>query len=516
MARFRVVTRHQISGWRFLLRRLEHALVRRDASMLDDPGRGRSTALTIGFALACVVLAGAAVLAFFKPAKVVGSARIVADKDSGAVYVRIDDRLHPALNLTSARLIAGSPDKPVQVSREELAKYPRGPWVGIPGAPGNLVDDPDRNSSWAVCDSAQIGATAPLDPRTGLPTLARSTLRTTVIGAPLVADSATTRPLTGAHARLVRGDDTVWLLYPDPETGSGVVRAALTLADTAVMLALGLDSTAPVLPISAGLLRAIPEVPALRVPEIPDLGQSVTLGGGYAVTVGSVLTVPATHGDPTFYLVSNSGVVKVSSVLAAMIRNTDTGAGATTRTVAPSIIAAALRPGGWPGTAKFPTRPAELIDETTNPVTCYHWTRKPGENTATTGMLVGTRLPLSDTERARTVSLVTAPGSHGRTADAAYLPRTTGQFIQVTGTEPDSPRRESLFWISDSGVRYGIATDSNSDTTLRALALRQPVLAPWSIVSLFAVGPTLSQQHALLQHDGIPANPGAAGLGGGR
>ncbi|WP_280450904.1 type VII secretion protein EccB [Nocardia cyriacigeorgica] len=163
MARFRVVTKHQISGWRFLLHRIEHALVRRDASMIDDPQRGRSTALLIGVALACVCVAGAAVMAFFKPAKSVGDSKIVADKDTGALYVRVGDRLHPALNLTSARLVVGSADNPVRVSGGELSKYPRGPWVGIPGAPGNIVDSGSKDSSWAVCDTTRSGAAAPVE-----------------------------------------------------------------------------------------------------------------------------------------------------------------------------------------------------------------------------------------------------------------------------------------------------------------------------------------------------------------
>jgi hypothetical protein len=41
------------------------------------------------------------------------------------------------------------------------------------------------------------------------------------------------------------------------------------------------------------------------------------------------------------------------------------------------------------------------------------------------------------------------------------------------------------------------------------------VPAPWSIVSLFAVGPTLSQKYARIQHDGIPTNKAVIGLPGG-
>ncbi|MEV0032752.1 type VII secretion protein EccB [Nocardia sp. NPDC050793] len=514
MARFRVVTKHQISGWRFLQRRIEHALVRRDVSMRDDPQQGRSTALMIGLALACVGVVGAAVLAFFKPAKLVGNARIVSEKDSGALYVRLGGRLHPALNLTSARLIVGAAENPVRVSREELAKYPRGPWVGIPGAPGQIVDSGDRDSSWTVCDQAKPGA--PLDPATGLPSAALSPVRTTVIGGPLVVDGATVGELTGAAARLLRDDTTTWLVYRDSERG--VVRASVSLGNSAVTMALGIDSTAPVLAVSKGFINAIPEAPPLRVPDVPGAGEPVTLASGPEVAVGSVLTVPAIDIDrgAAYYLVSRSGVVRISSVVAAMVRNASSQGTVSARTVGPDVIAANLRSGTWPGTASFPTDPIRLVDPVRIGVTCYRWARGSGDSASATVLLAGSRLPLPETALTQTVSLVTAPASRGATADAVYLPRNTGRFVQVTGTEPDSPRRESLFWISDSGVRYGIDANpaERSDPTLTALNLRNPVVAPWSIVSLFAVGPTLSQRDARIQHDGIPVNGSARGLDG--
>ncbi|WP_245562846.1 type VII secretion protein EccB [Nocardia araoensis] len=510
------MTKHQISGWRFLLRRIEHALVRRDASMIDDPQRGRSTALSIGIALACVIIAGAAVLAFFKPAKKVGESKIVAEKDTGALFVRVNNRLFPALNLTSARLIVGSPDNPVQVSRDELSKYPRGPWVGIPGAPGSIVDSNEKDSSWTVCDTARTGAAAPVNPATGLPTVSRSAVRTTAIGGPLAIDGDANRPLGDGEARLLRDDTTTWLVYADAE--KGVVRAAIDLANTAVAMALGIDSTAPVMAASKGLVNAIPEAPPLRVPDVPGKGETITLNNGFTTPVGSVLTVSTPDQGVSYYLVSQSGLVRVSSVLAAMVRNADAQGSVTTRTVGPNVIAANLRPGQWPGTATYPTRPIRLVDPERSGVTCLHWSRSGSDPNASTELLVGRQLPLTQDEQGRAVDLVTSSASRGTTADAAYLPRDTGRFVQVTGTEPGSPLRESLYWVSDSGVRYGIITEPNSaggtDPTLAALALRAPVPAPWSIISLFAVGPALSQKEARIQHDGIPNNKVVAGLGG--
>lgn len=507
MARFRVVTKHQVSGWRFLLHRIEHALVRRDASMIDDPSRGRSTALSIGVVLACVGIAGAAVLAFFKPAKPVANSPIIAEKDSGALYVKLGERLHPALNLTSARLIVGQATNPVEVTRSELEKYPRGAWVGIPGAPGQINDAAEKDSEWTVCDTARTGAAAPVDPKTGLPILSRSAVLTTAIAGPLSVDDDAIHEMRAPQARLLRGEDATWLVYHDSE--QGVVRAEINMAESPVLLALGIDATATVAAASPGLLGAIPEVPPIRVPDVPAAGAPVTLKPALDAVVGSVVTVSTPNQPAAYYLVSNAGLVRVSPVLAAIVRNANSHGVVTTGTISPDVAAANLRPGDWPGTATYPTQPVEILDPIRDLITCYHWARTGTDPNAHTRLLFGRELPLTKQERGRTVQLVTAPWSGGATADYAYLPRDTGKFVQVTGAEPGSPLRESLFWITDSGVRHGLAVEvqgGSRDPTLSALGLQEPVVAPWSIVSLFAVGPTLSAPDAMIQHDGIPTN----------
>lgn len=515
MTRFRVVTKHQISGWRFLLRRIEHALLRRDPSMLDDPQRGRSTALLIGITLACVVLAGAAVLGFFKPAKKIGDARIVADKDTGALYVHLNDRLYPALNLTSARLIVGSPDNPVAVSSDELSRYPRGPLVGIPGAPSAISDSGERNSQWAVCDTTRTGASAPLDTKTALPTTALPAVHTTVIGSPLTFDGRTTRPLADAEARLLRTDSTTWLIYADHD--HEIVRAAIDLGDSAVTLALGIDATAPVVAASEGLLDAIPETPPIRVPEVPGAGGTITLTSGQPVPIGTVMRASTPNRGETYYVASQSGLVQVSPLLAAIFSNANSHGAEAVLAVEPDLIAPNLRPGLWPGTASYPTQSVRIVEPDEFGVTCYTWSRAPGDHNAVTGLVIGRQIPLTAAEQGRTVDLITATASHGSTADAAYMNPGAGKFVQVTGTDPGSPRRESLYWISDNGVRYGIAAQSlsASDTTLSALALHAPIIAPWSIVSLFAFGPTLSQSDARIQHEGIAPDKAVVALGGG-
>ncbi|BDB40116.1 hypothetical protein IWGMT90018_05620 [Mycobacterium kiyosense] len=91
----------------------------------------------------------------------------------------------------------------------------------------------------------------------------------------------------------------------------------------------------------------------------------------------------------------------------------------------------------------------------------------------------------------------------------------TGYFTQTVGGGAAAPATGSLFWVSDTGVRYGIDNESDRSRgqsgsngqgkAVEALGLTSPPLAiPWSILSLFAAGPTLSRTDALLAHDGLP------------
>ncbi|MDA2992243.1 MAG: type VII secretion protein EccB, partial [Actinomycetota bacterium] len=161
---FRLTAKYQVSGWRFLYRRLQHALVRRDTRMIDDPQRAQSGPLMLGLVLAVVIGVGAVVFGLFSPGGLVKDAKIVVDKESGALWVRIGDHLDPVTNLTSARLIVGRPENPVKASSSEINKYPHGSLVGIIGAPVDIRDSANPDSVWTVCDTTMTGSAVPLDP----------------------------------------------------------------------------------------------------------------------------------------------------------------------------------------------------------------------------------------------------------------------------------------------------------------------------------------------------------------
>ncbi len=507
---FRLTAKYQVSGWRFLYRRLQHALVRRDTRMIDDPQRAQASPLVLGIALAVVVCIGGVVWGLISPTGQVKDGKIVVNKDTGALYVRVGDRLDPVTNLTSARLIVGEPATPVRASSAEIDRYPRGSLVGIVGAPVDIRAGTDRSSIWTVCDSTMTGAAVPLDPTSGLPTTARAPVTTTVIGGNLDQQADTTA-LTGNHARLIGYDGRTWLIYA--RSDGVVVRSTIDTRDAVVADALGVGTADLILPISQGLFNAIPAEPPLIAPAIPDVGAPPAFPINRKLTVGTIVTMRDLSGQPGYYVILLDGVQQVSPTVATMIRAANPQTGTAPVEVSPDELA------GYPKSERlavgyYPREAVQLVDADTEPVTCWTWSHFGDDPTSHTSVLVGRTLPLSPAQIAAIVPLVSAPSSKGLTADQTYMPSDSGRFVQITGAATDSRRREGYFWVADNGIRFGLDT-SDSDTgatTLSSLNLSVPVPAPWVAVSLFAPGPTLSQRDALIRHDGVPADPVVAAL----
>ncbi|MEU0497957.1 type VII secretion protein EccB [Mycobacterium sp. NPDC006124] len=507
---FRLTAKYQVSGWRFLYRRLQHALVRRDTRMIDDPQRAQASPLVLGIALGVVVCIGAVVWGLFSPAGQVKDAKIVANKDTGALYVRVGDRLDPVANLTSARLIVGQPEVPVRASAAEIDKYPKGSLVGIIGAPNDIRDAQNPWSVWTVCDSTMTGAAVPLDPVSGLPTTARSPVTTTAIGGPLTkgADTAT---MGGNQARLVGYDNRTWLIYSRPD--GVVIRSTVNITDPIVADALGLRADDLVLPISQGLFNAIPAEPPLIAPAIAGVGERPAFALDKPLTVGTILSARDLGGQKKYYATLADGVQEVSLTAATMIRAANPQVSTEPVEVGPDELASFPKSGQL-AVSFYPENTVTLVDADNEPVTCWSWSHFGDEPTSRTEVITGRTLPLAPEQVKSLLPMVSAATSQGMTADQVYMPSTTGRFVQVTSAATDSRLRESYFWVADNGVRFGLDTSDqqSGDVTLTALALHYPVPAPWVVISLFAAGPTLSQKDALIRHDGVPPNPTVAGL----
>lgn len=485
-----LTTRAQVNGYRFLLRRLQHALIRGDSRMIHDPMRGEIRAMSVGLVLAILISAAAGVLAFFKPTPNFGSSTIMASKADGTMFVRIGDRLHPVLNLASARLITGKADSPAQVDEKFLDTVARGPLVGIIGAPNGIHGGDDmRISAWTVCDSVQN----PAAEQAGA-----GTVETTVLGNDPVL-SGDIRPAASDEAILASSDGaSMFLIYNG-------VRAAIDPHNRVLFNALRLGN-ATVKTVSPGLLNAFPLVKPI-VPIILDgIGEPTPfLPPPYRV--GSLARTVDSTGEQLF-VVLPTGLQPVSATAADILRygNPQFAPAAEPTDLSPALLSTV------PIVHDLPVEhyPAAVRRFTSGDgVLCMSWQRANSASAPSTRVLVGTRLPLSD--NAQPVRLASADGG-GPGLDSVYLRPGTGEYVQVAGQGVGPPAGQ-LYYVSDLGLRFHIA-DAPTASALGVVGVKngsgsgnsaQP--APWSVVGLLPPGPELSTQAALIAHDGIAADP---------
>jgi type VII secretion protein EccB len=206
-----------------------------------------------------------------------------------------------------------------------------------------------------------------------------------------------------------------------------------------------------------------------------------------------------------YYAVLPDGLQPISPILAAILRNANSyGLDQPPRLSADKV--AKLPVSKVLDARRYPEQGISLVDASRDPVTCAHWSKVAGASTNSFALLTGSALPIPDA--VHTEDLVGA-GSGGTASRVAMSPG-SGYFAQTVGQGTSSPAVGSLFWISDTGVRYGIDNEGahvgpdGQSKTAEALGLNAPPTpAPWSILSLYAPGPTLSRSDALLAHDGL-------------
>jgi type VII secretion protein EccB len=492
-----VTTRAQVNGYRFLIRRLEHALIRGDSRMIHDPMRGQMRALIVGLVISVVITGGCGVMAFFKPAPNMGDAQILLSKSSGAAFVRIGDRAHPVLNLASARLIVGKNDSPKDVDDKFLNTVPRGPMVGIVGAPASIRGADNLSmSSWTVCDTWQTpGVTETTGP---------TTLQTTVLANDPVLDGDI-RGADPAQAILTEVAGRTYLVYDG-------VRAPIDLSDVVVVNGLHLQG-APLRSMSLGLLNAFPLVDPITPVAIDEVGEpSAAVGPDYVI--GSIVKTVDSRGQQ-LYVVLREGLQPISDATADIIRYGDPDAvRASAREIAPSTVAGVPIAHQLP-VDHYPTVSPQIVPPASDPVLCMGWQRTNATAQATVRLIVGKKLPVH--AGAEAVRLATTDGN-GPGLDSVYMTPGAGEYVQATGVEPGSQSTGPRFYVSDTGMRYHVkdlptaaalgvvgvkATGQQSDT---------PQLAPWPVLSLLPSGPELSQEAALVAHDGMAPDPNAVAV----
>ena len=445
MAGFRLTTKVQVSGWRFLLRRVEHAIVRRDTRMFDDPLQFYSRAVGAGIIIAVLICLGAALLAYFKPLGKRGGDSLLVDRTTNQLYVVLPDggQLRPVYNLTSARLILGNNGTPVAVKSQELDRMPKGQPLGIPGAPYATPVSALPETQWSLCDTV-------VKPESVAPTVETSVLIT-----PLALD-ASVGALRPEQGMLVSYKGQDWLVTP---TG----RHAIDLSDRAVTSAVGIPVTAKSTPISEGLFNALPNAGPWSLPAIPAAGAPNTVGLPPELVIGAVFKTVTDSGaqdDEQNYVVLPDGVAKVNATTAAALRATNSFGMISPPPMEASAVA---RVPEQVYNSPLPASPMNMLARQDTPALCWAWEREPGDQSPKTTVIAGRHLPLPASALNTGIDQITGD---------ATVHISGGQFIRLQS--PDPRYGESLYYIDPQGVRYGLPNEE----TAAKLGLTSPRTAP--------------------------------------
>jgi len=467
MAGFRLTTKVQVSGWRFLLRRMEHAIVRRDTRMFDDPLSFYSRSVAFGVLISVLIVAGSAALAYFKPQGKIGGGNLLIDRSTNQLYLKVSGQVHPVYNLTSARLVLGNPAEPATVNPAELNTLPRGQSIGIPGAPYATPVVADAAPTWALCDTV----TAPESADPGV--------QVAVLSMPL--DVASSDQVLPNETLLATFQGKGWIVDMH-----GRHRTHLT--DHVLTSALGIPMGAKPTPLSEAMFNAIPDAGSWELPPIPGAGAPNTVDLPKELVIGSVFQVQTPFGNQ-FYVVLPDGVARVNLNTASLLRaNESYGLSAIPLMVKSQVVKIPEREYPSP----LPDDAILLVSRPQEPVLCWIWQRAAGEQTPKTKLLTIAHLPIPPSAMDKGIDQV-----QGDTT--VYLDG--GKYVQIQS--PDPRYGEALYYIDPQGVCYGIPDQK----TAEALGLSNPKPAPWGAVHLLVDGPVLSRDAALLEHSTLPADP---------
>ena len=462
-------TRAQVDGHRFLARRARHAVVARDVRMLHDPLRRQSTGLAVGAVAGVLGVAGAAVLALLDPAPDVHRATIMVGRDSGQMYVRSGEVVHPVYNLASARLVLGDPASPETVRDSDVARTRRGGLLGIPDAPSVLPAPRDEGGatavSWTVCDEV-------VDADRGRPRLT---------GTSVVAREGGEDPGrdTGPEVVVLASQEgTGWLLRDG-------TRARIDLADGALLEILGLAGVTP-RPVTAALIDPLTEVGAVERPVIESAGEPADYGLE-PLRIGQVFTVDAASGTRT-YVALVDGVQEVGPVLGDVIRSTATVGGVARvrpdRMGVPRSVSLDVR--------AFPHGRPEVLDAEDSPVLCVRDAGADDSAERRVTLVAGSPAPAAPGARP-----VAGADGGGPAVDAVGVP---GGGLVVAAVGRGSATRGAVTTIiSDTGVRF----DVPDPETAAALGVRgSPVPVDAGTLDRLPAGPRLDRRSALVTRDG--------------
>ncbi|MGW2561405.1 type VII secretion protein EccB [Streptomyces sp. NPDC001514] len=484
--------RDQVQAHLFTLSRVQSGLLRGEPDAPETPMRRFSLGTMAGAMIGVVVMGGFAAFGFISP----GSSKafqkegtLVVVKDKGARYLYLGGALHPVANYSSALLITGQRTlKPQNVTAKAIKEIPRGPAVGIVGAPEGLPDAKSLDRGpWAVCSTSVDDGNGGTKP---------------VVTAYVGGRPEGLRALRVNEAIGVEGSDGRTYVAWTDRRFEATSRNALT--------ALGFANVTS-FPVGDAWINSLAAGPDLEQDDVPDRGTPGVTVGGVATRIGQVVQDDA---NGNFFLVWKAGITPLTRTEATLVLGDPRTAAAYPdgNPVAVRVNSAAvaqtaitdrkLNAGGLP-----PVPPKPVGDPGTGTTTpCVEVT--PGRNAAAPSTVrVAVRTGRPEAAGPAGVAPAAAPSANGTTlADRVAVPAGRGVLAQEQGTAGD--RTPTFYLITDSGVKYPLATPQVAQTLGYDTAAAVPVPSP--VLALVPSGPVLDPEAARRP---VVVDPGTAAQG---
>lgn len=449
--------RDQVQAYRFITRRIVSALLSGEPETNELPMRRLSLALFGSVMVAAIILGGVGAFGLLTKRRApLQNETIVIERETGAKYVFVEDRLYPVLNYASARLVLNKPDATVRtMSQASLRGYARGLPVGIPNAPDALPEPSALvGHPWQVCVTA---GTRFQEPSSHV-----------VIGRELPGAQ-----VLGGAGLLVSHGENWYLLWNDRR---------LLIPDAATLAGLGL-SAADALPVTEELINAVKAGPDLRVVSVPDDGKlSPRPLGDRTARIGDIYRVSGQH-----YLLTTKGLAPVGEVTVRLRLSM----GSTLHEISAQVAAdnassEQVEPEGFPQ-----HMPTLHPSGNANATICAVY--RSGAEATSVELHPDTPDAL---DSATSVQARPTGKDPFRTVDHVIIEGGKGALVQASSPDGGLLGGATVYLITERGVKYPLDVASGDARSALGYADSQPTAVPKSLLDLIPTGPLLSTQAA--------------------
>jgi type VII secretion protein EccB len=470
-----------LQAHRLMTQRAAQALMLGEPDSPELPLRRINVASFIGVMVAILVAAGFGIVGLLNGG---GGAQgleqpgtLIIEKETGARYVWCVQgirKLCPVANYTSAKLLSDSgQDKQRLVSRNSLAKFPRGTTLGIPGAPDTLPDPKKLvKMPWSACVRAA-----------DLPSAGHTSLVTLTAGKDIGG-----QPIAGNQAIIVQAAGQPWVIWRNKR---------MAVAPN-VLPALASTSLAQTPQVAGKWLNAVPQGSDFKAPLIPNVGQTVAGPQGPA-RAGRLFTVANVSGSTSaLYVLLPDGLARINDIEARLLRadpaiNHAVGGSVGPTRLSPDVFQQAPQHNGDISNRDLQgTMPTFLPYTDTSPLCATY--SDPTGNAGARVTLGATQPPRPDTANGGANLADQLDFPPGGAALAGVLP-SQGKAVAV-----------NTFFLVTEGRRFALASRDIAQKLGYDLP-HDAVQVPAGVVSLIPAGPTLDPNVARNPIGQVGASP---------